>query len=317
MPSSVGDLLSSAGLIWHSVTPWGTRLTLDRPGVYLVSTSVDRRAVDGPPACSLSPERLLELIAARPEITVAGTPATVERLAAALEAMWPSGETVIYIGLAGTSVAHRVNQYYSTPLGARAPHAGGWPIKTLAAPNRLHVHVAAAEDPAQAEETMLRSFISDIAPSGRAALSDPSLPLPFANLQLTSGMRKRHGIEGAKQSRLPPKESRLAAASSVVTALADRSVGGRSLNVTAADVAAGRIRVTSGPKHALGLPMVRSTFPIMMRGETLAATWDPRIGADRERSGTLRVGRGNLVRLLGGPTLLTIDRDADGRLNLY
>lgn len=317
MPSSVQHLLASAGLTWHSVSPWGTRPRLERPGVYLLSTSEDRDAVDGLATSRLSQERLRELAAARPEIAVAGRPGTVERLVAALEAMWPSGETVVYIGLAGTSVAHRVGQYYSTPLGARAPHAGGWPIKTLADLDRLHVHVAAAEDPARAEEMLLRTFMSGVFPASRDALSDPSLPLPFANLQLTSGMRKRHGIEGAKPSRLPSSTRGWASPPSVAAAPFGRSVGGLYvLNVTAADVAAGRIRVTTGPKHALGLPGVRADLPITVRGEALTVTWDPRIGADKERSGVLQVGRGNLARLLGGPASLTVGRDPGGRLDL-
>lgn len=250
-------------------------------------------------------------------MTVAGVPATPERLAGALEGMWPAGETVIYIGLAGTSVAHRVGQYYSTPLGARAPHAGGWPIKMLADIDRLHVHVAAVEDPAAAEEAMLRAFMSGVSPASRAALFDPSLPLPFANLQLTRGMRKRHGIEGAKQPRLPSSPRAQAAAPTVTSAAREsHEVGSYSLKVTVADLAAGRIRVTSGPKHALGLPQVRATLSTTVRGEALAATWDPRIGADRERSGVLHVGSANLARLLGGPALLAVGRDPDGRLDL-
>lgn len=81
---------------------------MDSPGIYIVSTSADPGAVDGPAGCSVSESRLAELIAARPGITVSGAPADVDLLAAALHAMWPAGESIAYVGLAGTSVAHRV-----------------------------------------------------------------------------------------------------------------------------------------------------------------------------------------------------------------
>ena len=202
MPSSVQDLLASAGLTWHSVTPWGSVPPLERPGLYLVSTSADPRATRGPAQCQVSQDRVQELLDARPALTVAGMPADREKLTAAVRAMWPAGETVLYVGLAGTSVAYRVSRYDATRLGARAPHAGGWPIKLLGDLSSLHVHVAAARsEPGHAERAVLEAFMAGVSPAARAQLSDPELPLPFANLELTRGRRKRHRIGGA----VPPK----------------------------------------------------------------------------------------------------------------
>jgi hypothetical protein len=132
-------------------------------------------------------------MAARPEIAVNGVPANSAALSAAVERMWVPGETVLYVGLAGTSVAHRVAQYYSTRLGARSPHAGGWPIKVLADLDRLYVHVAETDAPDDAEVAALTAFMNCIQQTTRAILCDPALPLPFANLQLSEGVRKHHG----------------------------------------------------------------------------------------------------------------------------
>lgn len=171
------------------------------PGVYLVSTCLDPSAAEDRSTCLLSSERMATLLDVRPQMTISGVPATLEQLASALRAMWPQGENVLYIGLAGTFVADRVGKYYTTPIGARAPHAGGWPIKMLANLDHLYVHVAAAERPDDAEEAALTSFMTGVEAGARSALSDPSMPLPFANLELRKGQRKRHGIAGAKEPR--------------------------------------------------------------------------------------------------------------------
>ena len=55
-------------------------------------------------------------------------PPAVESLPARVREFWIPGQTVVYIGLAGTSLGIRVGQFYRTPLGDRGPHAGGhWP----------------------------------------------------------------------------------------------------------------------------------------------------------------------------------------------
>lgn len=317
MASSVARLFASAGLAWHSFTPWGTLPRLSAPGLYAVSTSADPSAVDAPSTRRLSDARIDDLLTARPEMMVGGLPADARRLAEALLAMWPEGETVLYIGLAGTSVSYRVGQYYATPLGARAPHAGGWPIKMHADLASLFVHVARAEEPEVAEVTVLRAFMAGVDPASAAALSDPSMPLPFANLELTKGTRKRHQIRGAKARRVAGKPTVQAAPVRVLASPAVASTGGSySLNVTAADLAAGHVRVTSSPKHALALPRVKARLVVNLRDKVLTVGWDPRIGADRERSGLLHFGKAQLLGLLKGPATLMIDKDDDGVLRL-
>jgi hypothetical protein len=66
-----------------------------------------------------------------------------------------------------------VGDYYKTPLGARRPHAGGWPLKTLSILSELCVHYAPCADPNAAELTMLDAFIGGVSASSRAALRDP------------------------------------------------------------------------------------------------------------------------------------------------
>jgi hypothetical protein len=99
-----------------------------------------------------------ELLRKRPELRLDGERPSVEALAARIAQFWLADETVLYVGLAGTSLGTRVNQYYKTPLGARRPHAGGYFLKVLANLNDLKVHFAACDDPDQAEDSMLATF---------------------------------------------------------------------------------------------------------------------------------------------------------------
>jgi hypothetical protein len=136
---------------------------------------------------------LAELLRRRPAIAVDGSPATQESLCARLCQMWLRSEAVLYIGLAGTSVRHRVVQYYRTPLGARSPHAGGWPIKMLSRLSELHVHFAASSDPDLSEKQMIAAFRSGVSAAIARACCDPGNVLPYANLVDPGGHRKNHG----------------------------------------------------------------------------------------------------------------------------
>lgn len=98
----------------------------------------------------------------------------------------------------------RSREYYATALGARSPHAGGWPLKTLANLSELHVHYAYCADVVTAEERVLDRFAEQLSRGTRAALHDSTFVMPFANLEDGHGRRKRHGITGA---RAPKKTS--------------------------------------------------------------------------------------------------------------
>jgi hypothetical protein len=199
--TSVSTLMASAGLSTAGVVRWGDGVPLARPGVYIVAMTDSFDAVDVRAECPISEDAVKKLLDVRPELTVDGVRPTGDELAARISAMWLSDETIVYVGLAGTSVAGRVDAYYRTKLGARRPHAGGWPIKTLNILDELWVHFAPCETPADAEEKMLRAFTAGVSDEARHGLVDPTLPIPFANLEITKRERKKHGIEGSRESR--------------------------------------------------------------------------------------------------------------------
>jgi hypothetical protein len=221
--------------------------------------------------------------------------------------MWVPGEPVLYIGLAGTNLAERIGHYYRTPLGARAPHAGGWPLKTLTDLQELYVHWATVDDPAWTELAVLDAFIAGVSEAERAKLVDPHLPLPFANLQRAPGERKQHGIGGARASRTTGAviETGAVEAPPPTGTMPVSQIGSDIVTqrVTLKDSERGIIRLPRAAKHLF--PSSRSTISISMRGLQLDVDYDPRSGPDRDRSGVLRIGRQALQsRVLPGERLV-------------
>lgn len=188
-------------MVPHGFVPWGTRPDLDGPGVYVVTqTKESESASDGVSLPLISGERVRELLDACLELRLDGMPPKPEELVDRLSSFLVPDQTVLYIGKAGTSVRGRVRDYYSTPLGAQRPHAGGWVLKTLAQLDSLFVYFASSPDPESSERSMLKAFIAGVSAGSRQHLHDPSLPLPFANLELKDAgkrIRKKHGISGA------------------------------------------------------------------------------------------------------------------------
>ncbi len=177
----------------------GDQVPLDEPGVYVVAMSDDPDGMITSEQCPVSGEAVDQLLGARPELLLDGARPTRDELATRLAAMWLPSETVLYVGLASASTSSRMAAYYRTPLGARSPHAGGWPLKTLSILADLHVHHAATHDPAAAEVGLAEAFMAAVSTEDTARIVDPDLPLPFANLRAPRGRAQRHGITGARE----------------------------------------------------------------------------------------------------------------------
>lgn len=204
MASTVDRLFDAAGVVRLGAVPWQFRVPSEAPGVYVVARTPDpallvsgHAAIDG-----AAVEQLLDT---RAELLMDGQRPSLDALSQRLASMWLPDEPAIYIGRAGTSLEKRVGQFYSTRLGARSPHAGGWPIKCISDLSVTWVHFGECTDVKDAELKMLDAFISAVPPESRAGVLDPELPLPFANLEFvdSAGRRriKRHGIKGAKAAR--------------------------------------------------------------------------------------------------------------------
>jgi double-stranded uracil-DNA glycosylase len=100
--------------------------------------------------------------------------------------------------------------------------------------------------------------------------------------------------------------------------LVARSAGGPTQRVTAADLRAGRIRVParSASDAKSVLPDHSGSVRVAIRGEEMVVPYNPRIDADRERSGVLSVGAARLARLVEGDEVLQVSINQDGVVRL-
>lgn len=216
VPTSVQEALDAANLEPSGVVPWGTTVPLPlsetspRTGVYVVSLSDDPGRKDAVfNEAPISTEAIEELLAKRPELTLDGSRPSPRALTERLQSFWLPDETIVYIGLAGErktrpakgEVSKRVAEFYATTLGARSPHAGGWPIKTLSCLPEVFVHFAYCVGEVDAEKSSLQRFRQFVSRESLDQLRDPARAMPFANLEFPRGNAKAHGIKGGKAPR--------------------------------------------------------------------------------------------------------------------
>lgn len=202
--SPAADLLASIGLTAFGPVVWGSPVTSNAPGVYVVESE------ERSDAAPIDHSAVAAWIQRVPTLRVDGRRPTAAELAARLAAFWIPSEAVLYVGRAGTSLAKRVRQFYRTPLGDPRPHAGGHWLKTLATLATLRVWWAETDDPAGDEDALLEAFADRVTARPGQRLADPVLP--FANRQTATGIRKVHGISGSTLDRslrpvglLPPR----------------------------------------------------------------------------------------------------------------
>jgi hypothetical protein len=189
-------LLRNNGLSVGGVVSWGKAPTSHSPGVYIVSL---RDPIDVAPLDDTAIQKWIHRV---PGMRLDGAPPTVATLRERLGQFWLPTERILYIGLAGTSLATRLRQYYRTPLGDRRPHSGGHWIKTLSVLPETEVTWAEADEPAVAEGRLLESFGENVDTGIQRRLPDGPV-LPFANLQNGAGRRKPHGISGSRLPTIP------------------------------------------------------------------------------------------------------------------
>jgi hypothetical protein len=187
--SPAAELLTSNHLAALGPVDWGSSVTSSAPGVYIVESAEPSKMAP------IDPRIVAAWIKRVPTLLVDGRRPTTGELASRLASFWIPGERVVYVGLAGTSVANRVRQFYRTPLGDPRPHAGGHWLKTLATLSTLRVWWAETDDPRGAEEALLVAFATRARSNSTRKLADPVLP--FANRQTAAGVRKIHGISGS------------------------------------------------------------------------------------------------------------------------
>jgi len=256
------------------------------------------------------------LLMDRPELTLDGRRPSVDELTDRLASFWLPDEVVLYAGLAGRDLRRRVRDYYGTRLGANKPHAGGWPLKTLDCLGDLYVHYAYCGDVAAGEQACLARFASQVTAASRSRVHDPVNVMPFANLEFPPGVRKAHGIRGARAPRASARSPRRAGVTPPVSRpaqigqLEQRLVTQR---VTSADIQRGQIRIPRASKALF--PTERTDLDVEILGGTLRCRWDPRPGPP-ERSGVLRIGRDAALELLRPEQILAVASASNGSIRI-
>jgi hypothetical protein len=219
----------------------------------------------------------------------------------------------------------RVGAYYRTKLGDAKPHKGGWWLKTLANLSDLHVHYAATPDFKRAEEDMLRAFAEGISKRSRAMWPAGEPVMPFANLRNSEWVRRKHGIAGevaaptrgmtkARPAAMRRKPRRADASDPARPAASptrsrppasEKSPHHRTQEVSAADIAAGQVRIPIVGGTKTLFPRERGYVNVTLRGRELVCRWDPRY-VPRERSGVIRVGKAATRELLHPGEVLAV-----------
>jgi hypothetical protein len=166
--------------------------------VYVIALTQRTDTVAG--ALPVAAAWLQELLGTRPKLRLdkAPRPTTAAELGERLAGFWLPDETVLYIGLTTRPLATRLGEFYGHRLGAKSPHKGGWPLKTLSVLDELWVHWAATarDDCAAAERAMLHAFAAGVSATSKRRLYEPEPLMPFANLRDGDHQPKRHGITG-------------------------------------------------------------------------------------------------------------------------
>ena len=326
MVSSVQSLISAPDATYGGVVRWGDSVPSSVAGVYAISTVEDPfvAGVDPPNAAPISNRALEALLEGRSELRLDGRRPGVGELAERLAAMWLGDECVVYVGKA-TSLKKRVGEYYSTPLGARSPHGGGWALKALADIGLLWVHWGTSTRPELAEQYMLARFVDHVSDRSKSTHIDPQRCFPYANLEGPGG-RKKHGITGAREprshgSRRPEtkKPAEFLEKGGVLPPVARgrANLPGhrlRSQRVTQKDLNAGQIRFPNVSKTVF--PDEKAEIAVLIRGSHFRGRYDPRRGPDRERSAVLRLGKSVLAGLVEPDEVLDVSVAENGLVSL-
>lgn len=208
MPTTVNDLIEHFNLPKSKCVKWNEKISSQEEGVYIVSTSQDPNLNNGIHNTIPVSKQIIQKWISKmngfeldKEVTF-DTSKIIQRLSE----FWLSDENILYIGKApirksNKGIGNRVNEYYRTDYGERSPHAGGHWIKSLTILDNVFVHYILCDNSSNVENQLLNYFIQNVSNTSKEQLRDKELTLPFANLELTKGRIKKHGLGNMKKKK--------------------------------------------------------------------------------------------------------------------
>jgi transcription elongation factor GreA len=187
---NAAELLRDVGLLPDGPVVWGRPVPAGGAGVFVVELAAPL------PRAPIALTRIGKWVERVPSLTLDGVRPTSKAVAARLSAFWLPSQAVLYVG-STTSVGRRVAALQSTVLGDRRPHAGGHWLHTFDASVAMRVWWAATDAAEEYEDALLNAFAASVPADEIAALHDPTVVLPFANLRRPTGERRASGLAGS------------------------------------------------------------------------------------------------------------------------
>lgn len=183
-PSSA-DLLRTVGLLADGPVIWGRRVRSAKPGVYLVEFPA---AVERAPLDLALVGKWLERATG---LLLDGARPTSKDLLARVARDWLPGQTVLFIGSAGESLADRVAALQATPPGSPLPCPDGLRLHLLRGVEACRVWWAETDAPEEYEDALLDAFT---AAAGPQTAAPGGFLAPFAVLRRPTGEERPTGI---------------------------------------------------------------------------------------------------------------------------
>ena len=196
MPTSILNIELEFNIRVKKTIKWGTAFHEDDSGIYIVTTNSKNDFLPKEKeTISFIHDQVNLWKKNAPNITLNNKDVTTNELTKHLSKFWLPDETILYIGKAEKQTfSERICQFYNHKVGKKSPHKGGYWLKLLSSLNEYHIHLLPTNDSHKIETQLLQYFIDHVSNDSKLILIDKELCLPFANLQLKSGIIKKHGL---------------------------------------------------------------------------------------------------------------------------
>jgi len=197
MSTSISELEEVFCLRVTQSVKWGTTIHENNYGIYIISSSQKiGLSPNYKSAVYFNDNQINIWMQNAPCMMLYNNKPTILNLKQQLMKFWLCDEPILYIGKAEKQSLHeRINQFYRHNVGKKSPHKGGYWLKLLSNLNDLYIHILPTEDSHKIEEKMLEYFMGNVSKESKQNSVDDKLCLPFANLQLRSGIIKNHGLK--------------------------------------------------------------------------------------------------------------------------
>ena len=187
---NAAELLREVGLLPDGPVVWGRPVPARAAGIFVVELG------EPLPRAPIELTRVGKWVERVPSLTLDGVRPSSRAVATRLGQFWLPSQVVLYVG-ATTSIGRRIAALQNTVLGDRRPTSGGHWLHTFRASVPMRVWWAATDAAEEYEDALLNAFAASVPADEVAALHDPSVVLPFANLRRPTGERRASGLAGS------------------------------------------------------------------------------------------------------------------------